>query len=688
MNSIKFSFGARRSAVALAVAVVCLGAQAQSAKVETTVNVGLAAVDGSRADRAQFDQYRALQNNSTQGLLGIDYSLRDEDAGKSVDLTGSNLLSESRELNFVWKHPGSWKFTANYGELVRQEPNTINSASLGLGTTLPTVNKLALSGTGTDITLQTKRTGMGLGFTRIISPALQFEVNVKTEAKDGSRLFGSYLNCATPVNQTLPSCATLGAGTLPMLLLPEPIKSNHTQVETRLGYSADKLRLSLGYYGSFYRNSNAALNPSGLVNLVASETLLALPPDNEAHQFDLSGSYDLAPSTRAALKLGYATVLQRANFVSPGVVNNLDAQVITTSAKLGVTSRPMPKLSLLADFNYQNKDDRTPLFNYNLVGTNRHLPNLKIQSKLQASWQFSPDYRGTAAVEHEFINRGTFTTSGTATGISALRQITDETTLRADLRRQMANNVSGSVGISSSQRDGSNWAQPSAAGGLIAGTNPALNAVFMPTLADRQRNKVKLSADWQASEQLSLQFNAENGSDNYTAPNANGLRDTRVSQFGLDWSYAISDDWAMTGYLAQSTQTLNQSRYLGSVMAFDNTNVSASLGVTGKASSKVQVGANVSYMDDNSVYAQSTDGAARGLPDINYRQTALKLFANYQLEKTSSVRLDLVHQRNSSNDWTWGTNGAAFTYADNTTVSQNPNQSVNFIGVSYVLKLQ
>ncbi|MDD5028314.1 MAG: MtrB/PioB family decaheme-associated outer membrane protein [Rhodoferax sp.] len=710
MNSITFPFRARRSAVALAVGLVvgfaCLGAHAQGAKVDASVSVGVAAVDGGSADRAHFDHYSGLQNNSVVGLLGIDYSLRDEGAGKWVDLTGSNLLGESRELNFVWKNPGLWKFNANYGELVQQDPNTVNTGLLGIGSTQPTVQVVA-PGFGNNLNLQTKRTGLGLGFTRIISPAWQVAVDVKTENKDGARLSGAYLNCIT---LTSANCTALGAGLLPVTLLPEPIKSNHTQVETRLSYGADKLRLSLGYYGSFYRNSNAALDPSGAGVAAA---LLALPPDNEAHQFDLSGSYDINPTTRGTLKLGYATALQRASFVgagagvNAGVGTNLDALVITSSAKLGLSARPMPKLSLLADLNYQNKDDQTPLLNYNLVGTNRQLPNTKVHSKAQASWQFSRDYRGTVGADYEFIDRGTFTASSIVSGVNALRQQTAETTLHANLKRQLANNVSGSVGFSSSRRNGSNWLVPNVTGipGIYDVTNPAVTfaatpgAVFMPTLADRQRDKFKLAADWQASEQLSLQFNAETGTDSFTTPTVYGLRDSRMSLLGVDWSYTLSDNWAMTGYLAQSTQTLNQARYAGTVMAVDNTNLAASIGMTGKANAKWQVGASLAYVDDKNSYAQSPDASAAasvatqlatsgGLPDTSYRQTALKLFANYALEKKSSLRFDLIHQRTSVNDWAWASNGVPFVYADGSTVTQSADQNVSFIGVTYVYQLR
>jgi hypothetical protein len=129
-------------------------------------------------------------------------------------------------------------------------------------------------------------------------------------------------------------------------------------------------------------------------------------------------------------------------------------------------------------------------------------------------------------------------------------------------------------------------------------------------------------------------------------------------------------------------------------MAFDNTNLAASIGFTGKASSKLNVGGNLTYVGDKSVYAQTADATADaysqtllatsgGLPDVVYRQTALKLFGKYALEKGAAVRLDLVYQRASVNDWTW----TAFSYSDGTTVTQKPTQSVGVIAVTYVYQL-
>lgn len=704
------SFRGHRTLVALAACAVCMAVQAQSAIIDGSVSVGAGTVSGNAADQALFNQYSGLRSGvRAGGLLGIDYSLRDPDANLWVDIKGSNLLGDNRELGFVGKNPGSLKITANYSELTRIDPNVLNTSLLGAGSTLPTlVSPSILPGAGTDTGLSTKRTAIGLGVTKIISPAFQLQFDVKSENKEGTRALSMGYGCA------------VASGVLCNAMFPEPIHTMHSQVEARLSYAAQDLRVNVGYYGSFFRNSNRTLTPGGLGAADFVQLGLALAPDNQAHQLDLSGNYDFSKTTRGTFQLGWSSATQNETFSSAGLIgpvvtpgtpaillNSPDAKVVTKLAKLGFSSRPSSQLSLLGDLRYEDRDDQTPLFNYNLVGTNHNTPNKKVQGKLQASWQFDSDYRGTLGADHESIDRGTATTSSVFAGISALRQKTDETTLRAELRRRLADDVSGALSVSHARRDGSYWLQPNSgigATGVSVVTDPASSfaaasgAVFMPTLADRQRNKVKVSADWQANEQLGLQFNAEVGTDSYNSPSANGLHDTRMNQLSVDGAYALSDNWAANAYLSRSLQTLNQSRYAGTAMAFDNSNLGASVGITGKANSKVEVGASLAYVDDRSVYAQSPDASAPagvaaqlaqsgGLPDTRYRQTALKMFAKYALEKKASVRVDLVHQRNRVEDWTWGYNNVPFTYSDGATMTQSPNQNVTYLGVVYAYPL-
>lgn len=728
------SYRHRPTLVALAVFAACAATQAQAESddvqlVEGSVSVGLGLVDGSSGDRAQFGQYNGLHNDrSLVGMLDIDYTLRDQEKSTWVDFQGENLLGNTREMRLVWKNPGEWKFTAEYGELTRYEPNTINSGMVGLGSTAPQVTLLAGSaGTGADYDLKTKRTGLGVGFSKQINNAVQFDVNLKTENKEGSRLFGVGMNCPSPIA----GCSgTTGINTgWALLMVPEPINANHSQVEARVSYAQEKLRMSAGYYGSFYQNSNSTLNPGvpgSLNNPLGSPLALsaglqallsqpvALAPDNQAHQLDVTGNYAFTDKTQGTFKVAYSTATQANDFLGSGLtdaptgVTNLGGKVNTTLARLGVTSRPIPKLSLLADWRYENRDDKTPIALYNFVDaststTNRNLSNRKNLGKVQASWQFNDEYRGTLGADYESIDRGVFTATSEVSGISALRQQTDEAGVRAELRRRMTENFSGAITLSSSRRDGSNWLRNNSGPGVTEiadpGTGFLSSAIFMPSLADRQRDKVRFFADWQPTEKLALQFSAEDGKDKYTTPSVYGLRNTRMNQFGIDWAYALSFNWNFNGYVSTGTQTFNQSRFAGYVMAFENTSTNAGIGFTGKVSKQIQVGGNLTFADDKSTYAQSLDSfagadstallaATGGLPDVRYRQTALKLFGKYDLDKRSAVRVDLVHQQNRVNDWSWGYNGVPFVYSDGTTVTQQAKQSVGYIGVTYVYQLQ
>ena len=728
--------GVRQTILALAVLAAFAPAHAEDESVaEISASLGAAYASGDKADRALFGQYNGMRRNSWYGLLDFDYYRRNDDTGTLTTFTGYDVLGETRELNFLWKRQGNWKVTANYGELVRYDPYSVNSGIQGDGSTSPQVVHLAGGpGTGADVELMTKRSALGLAVSKWFSPVLQFDASVKSENKDGARMFGSGMNCPSP---TAPGCGftTSSSTGWASLFVPEPINSNHTQFEARLSYALDKLRLSGGYYGSFFTNSNGSLNPAvpgTLNNAVGSPVPLsaglqpllnqaiALPPDNQAHHFDVSGIYLFTPTTRANFKLGYSRAEQSQDFAGAGLsgapvgVSNLNGEVNTTLAQVGISSRPMPKLSLVADFRYQDRNDKTPIEQYNVIAgspfavpasywTNRDYSSTRTRGKLQASYQFSRDYRGTLGIDYDSIDRATFTPTSAVAGVSALRQKTDETGYRAELRRRMSENVSGAISYVTSKRDGSNWLRPNSGTGVTEIGDPSTgfypDAVFMPSLADRKRDKVRLVGNWQATDSLSLQFTFDTGEDSFSMPTDYSVRSSKMNLFSIDFDYALSSRWSVNGYLSQGSQKLNQARPAGYVLGFNNTNTSLGIGVVGKPTSNLQLGGGIAYIDDRNEYDQGLDAnasassanllaATGGLPDIVYQRTELRAFGDYRLSKASAVRVDLVYLHAKYNDWGYGYNGVPYVYSDNTTVSQQQTQSVTYLGMRYIYKWQ
>ena len=716
----------RPTLVALAV-LACFGtARAEDEEgsgLEAYVSVGAAGVTGDPKDRALFGQYNGLRDDDYYGLLDLGYVRRDAASGTLVDFYGRGLGLGTRELGFTWKRQGRWRMSADYGELVRRDPYEVNTGLLGAGTPTPQVGYLGGGpGTGGTFDLETKRRGAGAGYAQWLTPALELQANLKRENKEGARLYGIGFSCPSSV---APGCgpSTASATGSAILLLPEPIDSSHTQADARLTYGGPRLTVSGGYYGSFYRNGNGTLragvpgslnNPLGQVLPLASglqavlSNPVALPPENEAHQVDLMGAYAFTPTTRAHLKLAYGTARQDQDFASAGLtggpsgISNLDGRVDTMLAQAGFSARPLPKLSLSADWRYEDRDDKTPIRPYvaedSFVYTNRTYALTKIRSKAQATYQLPYRLSASVGVDYEFIDRGDFTSSSVARGVSALRQETEERGYRLELRRQMTETVSGAVSWISSTRDGSNWLRPNGGTGVTEITNPATgfaaNAIFAPNLADRDRDKARLFVSWQATEALALQLSAETGKDTYTAPSRFALRDTKLDFYSLDGSYLISETWSINGYLSQGNQKLNQARPEGYILAYDNKSTAAGLGLNGKVGEKFDLGGMLSFIDDKSAYAQTLDATASansvallaatgGLPDIVFRRTELRLFGKYALSEKSALRVDAIYQRAKFNDWGYGFGSVPYVYGDNTTVLQEQLQNVGYLGISY-----
>jgi MtrB/PioB family decaheme-associated outer membrane protein len=697
--------------------------QSQTGESQTSLSTGLGLESGSSAGRSLFGQYNGLRSHDAVGLLDLDHWRHDSETGASVAFRASQLLLDTRELGLQWKVPGNWRFAADLGQLVHRDPHTVRSGLTGAGSTTPQVVAVTPGG-GSELDLRIKRTNLGLAFAKVLSPRLQFDVSLSTENKEGARLFGRGMSCPSTV---APGClpttgAAVGAA---LLMLPEPISANHSQVEARLTYGGDKLRLSGGYRGSFYRNDHDSLRPSvpGSLNNAVGTLLplntglqailnqpMALWPDNEAHHLDLSGLYAFTPATRLNFKLGFARATQQQDFASggftgiPAGVSHLGGRVDTTSAQLSLSSRPLPRLSLLAELRWRDRDDRTPIVLYNVEGsatyTNRQLPNTRTRAKLQAGYQLTADVRGTLTLDAETIDRGVFTATSAVSGISALRQETDETGLRAELRRRMTDDVSASLTLESSRRRGSNWLKDNSGLGVTEVADPTdpgvgfATALFMPTLADRDRDKARLFADWQPSERLALQLSAEAGRDRYAAPSAYGVQRSRVELFAVEADYTLSTAWRMNAHASRGTQVLHQSRPGAAILSLDNDSLSLGLGVTGQVNAKLSVGGGLELIDDKSSVLQTLPATADagsvallaatgGLPDIVFRQTTLKLFARHELSKRAALRLDLLHQRSRWTDWAWGHDGVPFAFSDGTTVYRKPVQNVGFVAITY-----
>jgi len=683
---------------------------AQLIQPESFVSVGYGAVSGTSKDRAIYGQYNGRRLDGSYLLLDIDVSKRDEALGLWTNFQGTNLGLDNRELSFSQNKQGDWKYAVEYSELVRRDPRTINSALQNAGTTTPTVVSLASPGTGQDIDLAIRRKAASLSAEKWLTTSLLFEASVKNEKRDGSRLSGTGLACSNIIGNTFPCTTTTGA----LLLLPEPINSTTQQFEAKLNYSGDNYLVSGGYYGSIFNNANGAMNPTvsgnlynpnGTVNTSTGELVgylqqpVALPPDNQAHQFFVSGNYAFTPTTRATFKYAYTHATQSDDFTSNGLpgapagVANLGGVLDSTLLQMGLTARPLAKLTVLANLRYEDKADKTPLALYNGVYTNDLNSSKKTNGKLEGSYQLPDNYRATLGLDYATVHRNLPVSTAaiydpTVTSLAGLREDTQERAYRAELRRSLSETINAALSYIQSKRDGGNWVNI----GPVNTTGNPSTGTYPMTMTDRTRDKVRVAVDWTPTALLSLQFMLEQGKDKYTSPTDKGLRDSGMSSYGIDAALSVSENWKLTGYANQGMQTQHVDHGVGYMAELENVNTTLGLGVVGRPSSKLELGGDLSYMDDINRYNQSmATGAAivgGGLPDVTYRMTILKLFGKYALQKNADISVNFVQQRVQFDEWTWSYNGIPFAYSDNSSVSMQQNQNVTFLGASYVYKFR
>lgn len=717
MNKAKKQFGFSQKLLVLVVLATFGTAHAEDDDVarlvnpESSVSAGLGVATGNSTDRAIFGQYNGLRNNDTNLLLDFNVVKLQKETGLWTKIDGHNLGLDDRELNFSQEKQGGWKYSFGYSELVRHDPRTINTGLQNAGTTTPTVMSLVTPGTGTDLNLDIKRKALSVGAQKWLTPSLMFEASAKNEDKTGARLSGSGIACLPLGFSSSITCSSLTAA---MLMLPEPINSTTKQFEAKLNYSGDKYMVSGGYYGSFFSNANGSMNPTVNGNLVNQDgttlntsvspgnTLasylqqsVALPPDNQAQQLYVSGNYAFTPTTRSTFKYAYTHATQNDDFGSMGLtgapagVSNLGGVMDTNVAQLGVTARPMVKLSVLGNLHYENKADKTPLALYSGAYTNDLNSSKKLNGKLEASYQLPDNLRATLGVDYASVHRDlpvstAAVLNATLLPLSGLREDTRELGYRAELRRSLSETINAAIGFVHSKRDGGSWLN----------LGPTFNPVgtYPMTMLDRTRNKVRMSADWTPISKLSLQFMLEDGKDTYTGPTDKGLRDTGMNSFGVDADLSVSEKWKLTGYVNRSDQTNHVDYNIGYMAALEDVNTSFGIGAVGKLTGKIEIGGDLSYLNDDNRYQQSmATGAAivgGGLPNVTYRMTSLKLYGKYALKENADIRVDLMHQSVKFDEWTWGHNGTPFAYSDNTTVAMQPNQNVTFLGASYVYKFR
>jgi MtrB/PioB family decaheme-associated outer membrane protein len=647
-------------------------------KPESTVSVGIGHVS---KDNQRFGQYTGLNDDGAYGLLDLDFVQRDEATGTWLRLNGRNLGFDDRELRLEHDRQGDWGYFIDLSQTPRFDPYTVTTTLSGIGTTTQTVGG---SATAQQYHLKTERDALTLGFNKAFSSNMGLRVRFRNEEKDGERLWGQ---------------GTFGT----WRFLTDPIDQTTRQIDATLSYTTENLQLSGGYYGTAFENRNNVLNVPGCALFTGCDQM-GLPPDNESHQLHLAGGYNFSKLTRGTFKLAVGRITQNEAFATTptvGAPGSLDGRIDTTLVQAGLTARPIPKLSLRADLRYEDRDDKTPVFTYfPLVGvsgatsdgTNEPRDIKTTSGKFEAGYQLPMGFRLTGGVDYVEKTRN----SPPVRSVS-FRETTDETSLRTELRRSISETVTGAVAYIHSDRGGSDWLLNPL---YISGATGS-NQVAPLHLADRDRDLWRLTLNWMPTNPLSVGLRLEQARDEYSGRGISvvdqAVREGRAENYSVDASYSFTDELQGTAWYSVNDTSLESIQCRAGaadactpgVQQVWGSNVrnladSFGLGLRAALSSKIELSADLSHskvrdeMELNSI----AGAAVEPLDVINTKVTTLNLSVKYALQRNAGVRAMYIYDRYRSDDWTWA--NWNYSPADGgTTVLQEPDQKVHFVGVSY-----
>ena len=636
-------------------------------KPQSTVEAGIGVVSD---DNLRFGQYTGLHEEGAYGLLGADINRRDDATGTWLRFRGRNLGLDSRDLRFEHERQGNWGYFIDFSQTPRFSPYIVNTTLSGI----ETGTQLEGGVPARDVRLETRRDALGAGLFKKLGGGWDAAVRVRREEKSGTRLYGHHA----------------------VRFLVDPIDYQTDQLEATVGYTGERLQLSGGYYGTNFQNGIPFVQTNG-----PGLSPIALPPGNQSHQLFLSGGYGFTPTTRGMFKVAVGRITQEDRFFLTPIASvprdNLGGRINTTLLQAGVSARPLQSLTLRLDLRHEERDDNTPVFVYTTppatgthTGENEPRSFKTTVGKLDGTYALPLNFKLSGGVELDQRKRNTSTVRSVS-----FRDDTREATYRVGLRRVLAEAVNGALTFAHSERTGSDWLT-NVRGNATLGSN----LVHPLHLADRDRDKLGLTLDWAPLEALSLTFVAEHSQDDYSGRTL-GPREGRAQFLSLDAAYTLSETWQASAWVSRSDTRAEQTSCNGALATgpvgatcpttagngiwearLRNTGNAVGAGVRGKPTGVLETGAELVLASDTGEFHQAPltgSVVTPAIPDVTYDTITLRLTGSYALNKRSGVRLVYVFDRFKTDDWYW-TN---FVYGDGTTVRQDPDQKVHFVGASY-----
>jgi MtrB/PioB family decaheme-associated outer membrane protein len=599
---------------------------------------------------AKFGDYTGLNKKGGYFIGGASASYRDKDADY-WRINASNLGLDSRSVDAEGGKQGSYKFLLNYDELPHYFSDNAQTPFIGAGgasLTLPagfpaaTTGAMPLAATLQSVDIGTERKRLGVGASWIPTSDWEYAVNFRHETKDGTK-------------------RTAGAFYVNTSQLVEPVDYVTDQVDASATYTGKKLQMKFAYYGSTFRDGNSALSWQDPYTPVAGETAgqLALPPNNQFHQLQATGGYQLGDKTRLSGDIavgrmtqndGFLASTQNATLAVPGLPgSSLNGRVSTLDAGLKLNSAVTERLRLNAAYTHNDRDNQTPQASYPSVATDMfveaprtNLPYSFKEDKLKLSADFmaSAKLRGSVGADFDAHQR-TFAEVDT----------TRESTAWGKINSQVSDKLGLTLKLTHGERRNSGTFQ--AIPGITPPENPLLRRY---NLANRNRDTAGARADIAVNERISVGFGVDSSEDKYSDSTI-GLLDGKEFSLNADVSAILTERTSLHLFAnhqeIKSKQAGSQS-FSAPDWSADNKDTIDFFGLGVKHTAipdKLDIGADYSLTHSRSQINVDTGATIPPFPDMTTSLDSLKLYATYLMNKKVSLQAGYWYEHYTSRDW-------------------------------------
>lgn len=601
-------------------------------------------------DEWRFADFSGLDDDGFHPLLGADYFSRNAD-GRYLIVAGHELGLDRRQLSVEIGRQGVYDIFVGYRKIPHYR-NSSGATPFNLAdSTLSLPTTWVSSGATSTMPLASALAPLELGGTRHLSNAAinalfpdnwEFGASFQNENREGTRLTGgSFLTNGT--------------------LLPTPDDFTTDSVDAFAAWANKELRVTLRYYGSFFRNDYAAMrwqNPFTSLAPGADAGQLALAPDNDFHQLSLGWVYRVSNDTRINAAIGKGRGRQNDPFL-PSTVNAvlntaplpvaaLDGQVDTSNGQLRFYSRLSDALSMQFNTRYSRRTNKTEQHTFEQVVTDVYIGGLRTNvpySHERTEHTLDFHYRTVgplgirAGIGRKDMERDYQEVSETRTD-----------SIWTELRFEPTSWSSMQLRLRDSTRDGSRAVN---AVDILDGEDAALRRFH---LANVNREQAGISVTLVPSDWIGINLSTDYQDETYPDSGI-GLLQSRNRIHSASADFGFMPELNMAVFL--SSEDLDSSQAgrenpggLG-WFAFNNDET-------------FTAGLSMNYARRGSpwrwrAYAAHSDFSGRTIveavtdmqpfPDLTAKLLRAELNASYDYSETLTIKLGLIHESYSATDW-------------------------------------